>query len=78
MACAVLWRRQGRRAAPRDVGHRASSATHPVGATRDEPAPPEGSPPTARPLRKRSKSVVPLRSSTFSFRIASPGGFAAR
>jgi len=74
MACAALSRQQGRSAAPRDVGHRASSATHPVGAT----APPEGSPPAARPLRKRSKSVVPLRSSTFSFRIASPGGDAGR
>ena len=74
MVCAALSGRQGRRGAQRDVVHRASVSTHPVGRR----APPFGSRPGARPRRRGPQPYSPIRFSARSWRIERPGCDAGR
>ena len=65
MACAALSSRQSRSGAQRDVGHRASAATHAVGWTTS----PFGSRPGARPRRRGPQPYSLIRFSGRSWRI---------
>ena len=67
-ACAMLCCRQSRKAAARDVGHRASDLTHSV----DRPASPFGSRADVRPTASRSSTVAPRRLSDRSLRSGRP------
>ena len=65
MVCAAPSGRQSRKAAQRDVVHRASGLTHSVGLR----APPFGSRPNARPRRRGPQPYSLIRYSARSLRI---------